>query len=72
MDNLAKTQSPEELYKAWKALEEEKPGIRIREAAIALNSSEAQLLATTLNEETVRLNSNWEDLLKRLVNLIIL
>ncbi|MBT30926.1 MAG: hemin-degrading factor [Thalassobius sp.] len=69
MDNLAKTQSPEELYKAWKALEEEKPGIRIREAAIALNSSEAQLLATTLNEETVRLNSNWEDLLKRLPEL---
>lgn len=54
------------LAKAWAELEAAKPGIRIREAAQELGTSEAALLATTTGENTIRLNNNWQDLVKRL------
>src|SRR5687767_687331 len=57
------------LRTAWKAILQAKPGIRIREAAADLGSSEAELLATTIGEETVRLDGNWQDLVKRLPEL---
>ena len=57
------------LRTAWKAIQQAKPGIRIREAAADLGSSEAELLATTIGEETVRLEGNWAELVKRLPEL---
>jgi putative hemin transport protein len=61
--------SIERLRTAWKGIQHAKPGIRIREAAADLGSSEAELLATTIGDETVRLDGNWQDLVKRLPEL---
>ncbi|WKN30258.1 hemin-degrading factor [Porifericola rhodea] len=55
---------PQDYYEAWKALERTKPGIRIREAAKVLGLSEAQLLATTLSNDCVRLEGDWQQMLK--------
>jgi putative hemin transport protein len=57
------------LRTAWKGIQQAKPGIRIREAAAELGSSEAELLATTIGDETVRLDGNWQELVKRLPEL---
>jgi putative hemin transport protein len=57
------------LRTAWKGIQQAKPGIRIREAAAELGSSEAQLLATTIGDETIRLDGNWQELVKRLPEL---
>jgi putative hemin transport protein len=57
------------LRTAWKGIQQAKPGIRIREAAADLGSSEAELLATTIGDETVRLDGNWQELVKRLPEL---
>lgn len=57
--------STERLRAAWKGIQQAKPGIRIREAAADLGSSEAELLATTIGEDTVRLLGTWPDIAKR-------
>ncbi|MDF9796183.1 putative hemin transport protein [Catalinimonas alkaloidigena] len=66
MDNTASLtqENAESLKEAWQELEHTNPGIRIREAAIALKSSEAQLLATTIGPDCVRLAGEWTELLK--------
>lgn len=61
--------STERLRTAWKGIQQAKPGIRIREAAADLGSSEAALLATTIGDDTVRLDGNWQDFVKRLPEL---
>lgn len=48
----------------WEALTAKSP-MRIREAAAQLGVSEAELLATGIGTNTVRLGGPWEDLLKR-------
>lgn len=53
------------LREAWRGIQEAKPGIRIREAARELGSSEAALLATRVGEKVVRLQGPWTTLLKR-------
>jgi putative hemin transport protein len=55
----------EHLQKAWEGIQQAKPGIRIREAARALEVSEAELLATTIGDDCIRLAGSWQDLLKR-------
>jgi putative hemin transport protein len=57
--------STERLRAAWRGIQQAKPGIRIREAAADLGSSEAELLATTIGENTVRLAGHWPDMVKR-------
>ena len=57
------------LRTAWKAIQQAKPGIRIREAAADLGSSEAELVATTIGDDTVRLEARWQELVKRLPEL---
>jgi putative hemin transport protein len=57
------------LRAAWKGIQHAKPSIRIREAAAELGTSEAELLATTIGEDTVRLEGNWQELVKRLPEL---
>jgi putative hemin transport protein len=61
--------STERLRAAWKGIQQAKPGIRIREAAADLGSSEAALLATTIGDDTVRLDGDWQDFVKRLPEL---
>jgi putative hemin transport protein len=57
------------LAQAWEGLQKAKPGLRIREAAKELGSSEAQLLATKVGNNCTRLEGNWQDFLKRLPEL---
>lgn len=52
------------LREAWRGIQQAKPGIRIREAAKELGSSEAELLATQIGEHVVRLQGPWSELLK--------
>lgn len=59
----------DQLKDAWRGISSAKPGIRIREAAILLDASEAELLATTIGENCVRLEGHWPDLVLRLKEL---
>lgn len=52
------------LREAWSAIQQTKPGIRIREAAKELDASEAELLATKVGDQVVRLRGPWPELLK--------
>lgn len=69
MDNLTSIDKVSSLEQAWQGIKKAKPGIRIREAAIELGVSEAELLATTTGTEAVRLAGNWPSFLKRLPEL---
>ncbi|MCD9013914.1 hemin-degrading factor [Parachryseolinea silvisoli] len=57
------------LAEAWESLQQTKPGIRIREAARALEASEAELLATKIGPQVVRLQGPWPELLRRFTTL---
>ncbi|WP_276370503.1 ChuX/HutX family heme-like substrate-binding protein [Chryseolinea sp. H1M3-3] len=57
------------LRQAWLGIQKAKPGIRIRDAAAALGCSEAELLATTVNDYTTRLEGDWTKLVQRLPEL---
>ncbi|TXK50502.1 hemin-degrading factor [Pontibacter qinzhouensis] len=57
------------LAKAWAGLQQAKPGIRIREGARELGTSEAALVATLVGTSAIRLNNNWHELVKRLPEL---
>lgn len=67
MNNLTMDKSTiaTSLTVAWEGIQKAKPGIRIREAARELGASEAELLATKINKEIIRLKGPWPDLLKR-------
>jgi putative hemin transport protein len=52
------------LQEAWNGIQKAKPGIRIREAAKELGTSEAELLATSVNKDVIRLQGPWPELLK--------
>lgn len=60
---------PSTLRGAWDALREANPKLRIRDAAAQLGVGEAQLLATRVGEDAVRLDANWGDVLKALPGL---
>ena len=57
------------LREAWRGIQEAKPGIRIREAARELGTSEGVLLATRVGENVVRLQGPWTTLMLRLPEL---
>ncbi|MBA4054235.1 MAG: hemin-degrading factor [Marivirga sp.] len=63
MDILIESKSSS-LREAWRGIQQAKPGIRIREAAKDLGASEADLLATTLGEQVVRLQGPWPEFLE--------
>lgn len=54
------------LYQNWQALRQTQPMLRARDAAAALDVSEAELVASRLGIDTVRLQPNWRDLLPAL------
>ena len=60
---------PKEIKAKWEQLQEQKPGIRIKDAADLLQLSEAELLATTISDNCIRLEGDWAELLKRLKSL---
>ncbi|MBD9680102.1 hemin-degrading factor [Pseudomonas sp. PDM18] len=55
-----------ELYCAWQALRAEKPRLRVRDAAQHLAVSEAELTASRLGVDAVRLRTDWAELLPAL------
>ena len=55
-----------ELYRAWQALRAEKPRLRARDAAHHLAVSEAELTASRLGVDAVRLRTDWAELLPAL------
>lgn len=55
-----------DLYQAWQALRLEQPRLRAREAAAALGVSEAELTASRLGVDAVRLRPEWKQLLPAL------
>lgn len=67
MTTLSPTSLPApELYRAWQALRAEQPRLRARDAAQRLAVSEAELTASRLGVDTVRLRPDWAALLPAL------
>lgn len=58
-----------ELKERWEAFREERPGVRIRNAADELGVSEAELVATGCGEHVTRLEGAWREILERLEEL---
>ncbi|WP_330114455.1 ChuX/HutX family heme-like substrate-binding protein [Pseudomonas sp. JS3066] len=54
------------LYQAWQTLRSEQPRLRTRDAAQLLSVSEAELTASRLGVDTVRLRPDWAGLLPAL------
>lgn len=71
MNNLTldKPSKATSLGSAWAGIQKAKPGIRIREAAKELGTSEAELLATKIGPDVIRLNGPWPELLKSFTEL---
>jgi putative hemin transport protein len=63
-----KTETPT-LKERWAEFRESNPKTRIRDAARALEVSEAELLATQCGETVTRLEGDWKELLKQLPKL---
>ena len=55
-----------DLYRAWQALRLEQPRLRARDAAAVLGVSEAELTASRLGVDAVRLRCDWSELLPTL------
>ncbi|MEO4046134.1 ChuX/HutX family heme-like substrate-binding protein [Pseudomonas sp. CAU 1711] len=51
------------LYRDWQRLRAEQPGLRARDAAARLGVSEAELTASRLGVDAVRLRTDWAELL---------
>lgn len=51
------------LKEAWEELKKQQPQLRVRDAAQKLGVSEAELIASTIGPETVRLNENFAELI---------
>jgi len=54
---------PTALYSRWQALRAENPTLRARDAATQLGVSEAELIASRLSIDTIRLRPDWSELL---------
>ncbi|EDM34031.1 Haemin-degrading [Pedobacter sp. BAL39] len=57
------------LKQRWKIFQAEHPKVRIRDAAKSLNSTEAELIATTVGSGTLRLNAQFPELLQEVESL---
>ena len=60
------TETKINLKEQWKEFKEQNPKVRIREAAAQLGVSEAELLATEIGENVIRLNNNFGEILHEL------
>jgi putative hemin transport protein len=61
--------STNNVFAAWQQLRLETPHIRAREAALQLHVSEAELVASRLGTDVIRLRPEWKVLLSELGNL---
>ena len=61
--------APEGLRAAWQEFKAQNPKTRIRDAANALNVSEAELVATGVGDSAVRLEPAWSDIMNALPQL---
>ncbi|PZP21508.1 hemin-degrading factor [Pseudomonas kuykendallii] len=61
--------SASRLYQAWQSLREQQPHLRARDAAAALGVSEAELIASRIGLDAVRLRPEWAALLPALGDL---
>jgi putative hemin transport protein len=66
MSTLALSRTPQQLHAAWQTLKVEQPRLRARDAAAALEVSEAQLTASRLGIDSRRLRPDWAALLPAL------
>jgi len=57
---------PTPLYSRWQALRADNPALRARDAAAQLGVSEAELVASRLTVDTLRLRPDWCELLRAL------
>ncbi|MCQ4317959.1 hemin-degrading factor [Stutzerimonas zhaodongensis] len=57
------------LYQNWQALRQTQPMLRARDAAAALDVSEAELVASRLGLDAIRLQPDWRELLPALESL---
>lgn len=57
------------LYQNWQALRQTQPMLRARDAAAALDVSEAELVASRLGIDAIRLQPDWRELLPALESL---
>lgn len=69
MNDVAVFPEGDALYRRWQMLRSERPHLRAREAAAELNVSEAQLVASRIGIDAVRLRPEWRDLLTTLGDL---
>lgn len=58
--------TPNDLYLAWQVLRSEQPRLRTRDAAERLAVSEAELVASRIGVDTLRLQPDWAQLLPAL------
>jgi len=58
--------TPNDLYLAWQVLRSEQPRLRARDAAERLAVSEAELVASRIGVDTLRLQADWAQLLPAL------
>ncbi|WP_417662953.1 hemin-degrading factor [Pseudomonas sp.] len=65
MSNLNPVQASD-LYRKWQQLRGDQSRLRARDAAVHLSVSEAELVASRLAVDTVRLRPEWEELLPAL------
>jgi putative hemin transport protein len=63
------TSTTTSLKEKWAQLKSEQPKLRIRDAAKQLDSTEAELLATQIGENVIRLNDQFKELLLEVINL---
>ncbi|MCS4433964.1 hemin-degrading factor [Aquiflexum gelatinilyticum] len=63
MESTMQFSSVASLKEAWEDLKKNQPHLRIRDAASQLGVSEAELLASTIGPDTVRLKSDWTELI---------
>ena len=63
------TYDPEELLFRWKVLAAAEPGLQVRDAAVLLEVSEAELVATRCGQSVSRLEGPWDRLIRALPDL---
>lgn len=68
MVETIKTYTGNTLYLAWKVLCQDQPSLRARDAAKALDVSEAELLASRVGIDCTRLNTDWKNMFPALEN----
>lgn len=59
----------DDLYRRWQALRQERPHLRARDGARLLGVSEAELVASSVGSDSVRLRPDWRELLTALGDL---